>query len=138
MPKPIIAKQFGLEGVAEDKKVINIKRTRDRVRAIFEKYPETRNSREMLQVMYLLEFDDLDVLLGELANMSEEYPDKDSVGRKRIAVARFKAWWVGSKTNLRNMWNRANEVQNNEPQYAPSPEVRALWDKQSKRDPFSF
>jgi hypothetical protein len=138
MPKPIKATQFGIEGIAEDQTVVNIKRTRDRVRAIFDKYPETRNSRELLQVMYLLEFDDLDVLLEQIASLAREYPDKDAGQLRRIAVAHFKAWWTRSKTNLRNLWNRANEVQNAEAQYAPSPEVRAQWDKQSRRDPYSF
>ena len=139
MPKPIVATQFGLKDIAEDTKVVNITRTRDRVRAIFEKYPETRNSRELLQVMYLLEFDGLDTLLASIAVLADVYPDKDVKGLELAAIAMFKSWWNSeAKTNLRDIWNRANEIPKNEPQYAPSPEVRALWDKQAKRDPFSF
>ena len=139
MPKPVIAVQQGIAGLAEDKTVINLKRTRDRVRGILDKYPETRNSRELLQLMYLLEYDGLDILLGEIANIGDDFDGTTRKGRRAIAIAKLKSWWVsGGKTNLRNLWNRANEVQNQEPQYAPSPEVRSLWDKQAKRDPFSF
>jgi len=89
---------------------------RDKARYILTEYPEARESYKLAIYHFWMDFDGLDLILGNRAEA-------------------FKAWFEDRATSPQTLRNRCQEVQNWLPQLDASPEVEQQRQRQATQGP---
>jgi hypothetical protein len=127
------AVQKGLVGVASDK-VMAGGTIYAKVKDILTRYPEARNSRMLVRLIYWMEFDGLAATLATISQLGRQPGMADQTDEQiaETAARMYRLWWDNQATDSRSIWSRTNEVQKDYEHLGPSPEVRARWKRQEK------
>lgn len=89
---------------------------RDKARYVLSEYPEARESYKLAIYHFWMEFDGLDLVLGDRAGA-------------------FKTWFSDRATSPQTLRNRCQEVQNWHPELDASPQVEKQRQRQATQGP---